>query len=433
MATPKGKIGYPVLGDTSLEFYRDVPLYVNSRIDEYGTRIFQARILNKPTVFVCSATAVKELLTEHHSKMSLGYKAMLHHLYGDNIMFEEASGADRLHALMHHVFIQNALPNFESIVRKYIHRHFSDLHSRTSVQVYDTFKQFATELMLALFLDLDVSESPGLVQDVSSLATSHWHGVISVPLSWRVSYWSSSYTKAVEAKDRLLEIIRDRLANHNEEGSFLDRASRAGFRDVSELEQHILPFVSALVPKAIASLLTSFTLTLCSDNQEHMQDKARESESYLDWCLLETERLWPPVLGGRRLVREDFVLDGNKIPKGYAVIYVSSIAHRDPKAFKNPDSYDPTRWADNRKEKEKLLFCYGDGPRCCVGTSLMRNLIKMVSDYLVKRYSWTLPPIADQESLDYKWLPIARPRELSAIFTRIDQSEASTEAANGST
>ena len=35
-----------------------------------------------------------------------------------------------------------------------------------------------------------------------------------------------------------------------------------------------------------------------------MQEKARESSDYLQWCLLETERLWPPVLGGRRLVRE---------------------------------------------------------------------------------------------------------------------------------
>ncbi|XP_030841572.1 putative cytochrome P450 120 isoform X2 [Strongylocentrotus purpuratus] len=359
--------------------------------------------------------------------MDLGYKAMLHHLYGDNIMFEEAAEANRLHALMHHVFIQNALLNFDSIVQKFIQRHFSDLHSRPSVQVYETFKLFATELMLALFLDLDVSDSADLVHDVASLATTHWHGVISVPMNWSVSYWSSSCKRAVEAKDKLLERIRDRLASQTDEGSFLTRAREAGFKDHAELEQHILPFVSALVPKAIASLLASFTLALCSENQEDMQEKARESSDYLDWCLLETERLWPPVLGGRRLVREDFVLDGYKVPKGYAVIYVSSIAHRDPNVFKNPNSFDPTRWANKRTEKEKLLFCYGDGPRCCVGTSLMKNLIKKVSQYLVGHYNWTLGD--QEEDLDYKWLPMARPRELSVSFTRIDQSEASSELA----
>eukprot|EP00057_Strongylocentrotus_purpuratus_P009566 XP_011664040.1 PREDICTED: cytochrome P450 4A14 [Strongylocentrotus purpuratus] len=336
MATLKGKIGYPILGDSSVEFYRNVPLYVNSRIEEYGARIFQARILNKPTVFVCSANAVKELLTEHHTKMDLGYKAMLHHLYGDNIMFEEAAEANRLHALMHHVFIQNALLNFDSIVQKFIQRHFSDLHSRPSVQVMRHSNCLATELMFGAVLDLDVSDSADLVHDGASLAT------------------------------------------------------------------HQLAM-------------------------EDMQEKARESSDYLDWCLLETERLWPPVLGGRRLVREDFVLDGYKVPKGYAVIYVSSIAHRDPNVFKNPNSFDPTRWANKRTEKEKLLFCYGDGPRCCVGTSLMKNLIKKVSQYLVGHYNWTLGD--QEEDLDYKWLPMARPRELSVSFTRIDQSEASSELA----
>ena len=63
MATPKGRIGYPIVGDSSVEFYRDVPLYLNTRITEHGERIFQGRILNKPTVFICSAASVHELLT----------------------------------------------------------------------------------------------------------------------------------------------------------------------------------------------------------------------------------------------------------------------------------------------------------------------------------------------------------------------------------
>ncbi|XP_072177889.1 uncharacterized protein [Diadema setosum] len=430
MATPKGNIGYPIVGDSSLEFYRDVPLYLQSRIQEHGTRIFQGRILNKPTVFICSASAVRELLTEHHTKMKLGYKAILHNLYGDNIMFEEAGEADRLHALMHHVFVQSGLPRFQQILQKYIHRHFSDLHSRADVEVYTLFKQFATELMLALFFDLDVEDSPDLVREVTSLATTHWHGVISVPLSFKVSYWSSSYKRAVEAKERLLELVREQLARRGPEGSFMDRASRAGFKDQAELEQHILPFVSALVPKAIASILASFVQAVSSNGQECLQERAREDSEFLKWCLLETERLWPPVIGGRRLVTKDFVLDGYKIPKGYGIIYVSSMAHRDPKAFANPDSYDPLRWAANLEEQKKLLFCYGAGPRCCVGTSLMRTLVQTVSEYIVQRYSWTLGP--SQETPDYKWLPIARPKEMSVTFSRIHQSGSSSDDANGS-
>ena len=42
--------------------------------------------------------------------------------------------------------------------------------------------------------------------------------------------------------------------------SILKNIKEAGFEDTNELVQHLLCFVSALVPKALASLLTSFTL-----------------------------------------------------------------------------------------------------------------------------------------------------------------------------
>ena len=43
-------------------------------------------------------------------------------------------------------------------------------------------------------------------------------------------------------------------------GNILKHIKEAGFDDTTELAQHLLCFVSALVPKALASLLTSFTL-----------------------------------------------------------------------------------------------------------------------------------------------------------------------------
>ncbi len=62
MATPKGNSGYAVFGDKSAEFYKDPIAFVSKRIDEYGARIFQSRILNKPTVFVCTVKGVRDLL-----------------------------------------------------------------------------------------------------------------------------------------------------------------------------------------------------------------------------------------------------------------------------------------------------------------------------------------------------------------------------------
>lgn len=47
---------------------------------------------------------------------------------------------------------------------------------RNAVPVYTTFKAFATELSLALFMGLDPDENEALFKQVSGLATAHWHG-----------------------------------------------------------------------------------------------------------------------------------------------------------------------------------------------------------------------------------------------------------------
>ena len=46
-----------------------------------------------------------------------------------------------------------------------------------------------------------------------------------------------------------------------------------------------------------------------------MRAKARADSEFLNDVLLEVERLWPPIFGGRRLAIKDTKLSGFKIPK----------------------------------------------------------------------------------------------------------------------
>lgn len=73
------------------------------------------------------------------------------------------------------------------------------------------FKELATRLSIALFLSCDIGEEDA--REISELMTTHWRGIISVPLPVKVPFygWRSGYSKALTAKDRLLKIIKDRL------------------------------------------------------------------------------------------------------------------------------------------------------------------------------------------------------------------------------
>ncbi len=79
------------------------------------------------------------------------------------------------------------------------------------IVVYEMFKELATRLSIALFLSHDIGKEDA--REISELMTTHWRGIISVPLPIKIPFygWRSGYSKALTAKDRLLSIIIERL------------------------------------------------------------------------------------------------------------------------------------------------------------------------------------------------------------------------------
>lgn len=62
MASLSGCIGWPITGDKTIEFAKNPNEFVQSKIDTFGCRVFQTRVLNRAHVFVASSRGVKEIL-----------------------------------------------------------------------------------------------------------------------------------------------------------------------------------------------------------------------------------------------------------------------------------------------------------------------------------------------------------------------------------
>ena len=86
----------------------------------------------------------------------------------------------------------------------------------------------------------------------------------------------------------------------------------------------------------------------------------------------ETQRLWPPFYGGRRLAEQAVALTKHTIPSKRPVVYVTRAAHRDGAVFHKPNTFDHTRWSNNNVET--ALFTFGAGRRACVGETLMAHI-----------------------------------------------------------
>jgi cytochrome P450 len=94
-------------------------------------------------------------------------------------------------------------------------------------------------------------------------------------------------------------------------------------------------------------------------------------------CIAETMRLYPPAWILERQVTEELVLDGYPLRAGSIVVASQYAIHRDPRWWREPEVFDPTRWlsAEGRFDEEApgqprgAWFPFGAGTRQCVGES----------------------------------------------------------------
>lgn len=92
---------------------------------------------------------------------------------------------------------------------------------------------------------------------------------------------------------------------------------------------------------------------------------------YLERCLMETLRMYPPVPLIARELQEDLKLASNNyvIPKGATITVTTIKLHRNPLVYKNPNVFDPDNFLPERQANRHYyaFIPFSAGPRSCVG------------------------------------------------------------------
>lgn len=96
------------------------------------------------------------------------------------------------------------------------------------------------------------------------------------------------------------------------------------------------------------------------------------------------------------------------------------LSHRVPEIFKNPDSFDPDRFASPREEHRKHPFAligFGGGSHKCLGYDFAQMEMKITLFILLRYFDWKIIP--DPAN----FLPVLQPSKielkLQAQVTRI--------------
>ncbi|KAH8273547.1 hypothetical protein KR018_000735 [Drosophila ironensis] len=164
-------------------------------------------------------------------------------------------------------------------------------------------------------------------------------------------------------------------------------------------------------------------------SQEDGQLKFEELEGlkYMNMCLKETLRKYPPLPIIERVCRKTYPLPNTKctIDEGKTVMIPLLAIHRDERYFSEPLKYKPTRFlhTPRAKEENEQLDCtdegktnaflgFGIGGAQCVGQNLAKMVIKVALVKLLQNFQMELDPnLAESVEIVHQPAPVIRAKE----------------------
>jgi cytochrome P450 len=158
------------------------------------------------------------------------------------------------------------------------------------------------------------------------------------------------------------------------------------------------------------NLITNGMLTLL--RQPEALERLRREPALMPRAVEELLRYEPPVhMLPQRTALTDVEVDGVTIPKGAPLILVLASGSRDPKRFRDPDHFEPTR-------RDNQHFGFGGGVHICFGAPLARIEAQIALTELIRRLK---APRLVEDPPPYRRSPILRgPRHLPLEIAGIE-------------
>ncbi len=174
----------------------------------------------------------------------------------------------------------------------------------------------------------------------------------------------------------------------------------------AELRDNLLTFIVA--GHETTALTLAWALYLCAfdpdvqeaaraESQAVLGDRAATQADVLALPLVrriidEALRLYPPAAFLSRTALAEDRLMGREIRRGDTVILPIYALHRHHSLWRDPDRFDPSRFADPRAIERFAYLPFGDGPRICIGQNFALQEAVIILATLLARFRFALVP-----------------------------------------
>jgi cytochrome P450 len=197
----------------------------------------------------------------------------------------------------------------------------------------------------------------------------------------------------------------------------------------AELRDNLLTFIVA--GHETTALTLSWALYLCAFDPDVQAQARAEAQAALgdraatvtDLAALpltrrivdEALRLYPPAAFLSRTARAADTLLGREVRAGDTVVLPIYALHRHHALWRDPDAFDPTRFADPKAIDRFAYLPFGDGPRICIGASFALQEAVIILATLLARFRFSRIP-----GKDPKPVMILTLRPEGGVWLRVD-------------
>ncbi|MCR9253659.1 MAG: cytochrome P450 [bacterium] len=293
------------------------------------------------------------------------------------------------------------------IIDKTVDKFLEDFPTKENMDIYPLMHRAAFQIVVDSLFDIDIEEEK--FNELATIISEAQTFVVKEIRQPHLNWWfrlkgQERYhlERSAQAREIIKGIIKGRRESNEEFNDLLDMLLNTRYEDTGEpmTDDQLVDeiFILIIAGHETTANALAWTLYLLANNPE-IQEELRSStsslsieetvkSSELSCTVQESMRLYPPAWITDRIALEDDEFQDYKFPKGSTVITVFREAHRDPRIWKDPEKFDPSRFEKKNftKEQSKAYYPFGAGPRLCIGNNFAMAEMAIFMQKFVQKF-----------------------------------------------
>ena len=403
----------PLLGN-ALEFYRDRHALIRKGYEQLGP-IFSIRLGRQPTVILIGPEFHQFFFSETDKSLNMDKPyPFLKALFGPVAFLASPEVYQEQRPILHSPFQREKMLKYVQIMQREVQKWLDSLGQTGEMNLVTEMNRLVQEVAGHALMGDEFQAKVGrefwdlytvLAKSLNPLIPSHWPLPAHIQRDRAKQKMRKLLTPIIlerrQNPEKYDDFLQDFLNARGKSGQPADDATITGLIQALMFASH--ETTAGQAAWTIVELLRSpdYLGRVKAEIGQHapagtpLDGRVMRQLEHIAWAVREIERLHPSADLLIRVAEKDFELGGYHIPKDWAVMVSSAVAHRLPQFFVDPEHFDPLRFAPGREEDNQHRFAligFGGGLHKCTGMNFANNEMMIITTLLFQQFDLTLLP-----------------------------------------